>query len=88
MKDCHVELKQLTKICVLADLTLMVAWSPEEAGRLIETYKIFENKPPDMIMEKSDGNPFMQVRVHFPVWHDVIMVVHSDFQCESTCRLE
>ncbi|XP_050711082.1 DNA excision repair protein ERCC-1-like [Eriocheir sinensis] len=61
VKDPHHELKQLTKICILADLTLMLAWSPEEAGRIIEVYKIYENKPPDMIMEKQDSNPYSMV---------------------------
>lgn len=61
VKDPHHELKQLTKICILADLTLMLAWSPEEAGRIIEVYKIYEHKPPDMIMEKQDSNPYSMV---------------------------
>ncbi|XP_057331636.1 DNA excision repair protein ERCC-1 [Microplitis mediator] len=50
-------LKHLTRICILADLTLMLAWSYEDAGRIIETYKIFEYKPPEMIMERGDTNP-------------------------------
>lgn len=58
VKDPHHELKQLTKICVMADMTLMLAWSNEEAGRIIEVYKMFEHKPPDLIMEKQDGNPY------------------------------
>ena len=63
VKEPHHELKQLTKICFLADLTLMLAWNQEEAGRIIEVYKIFENKPPDMIMEKQDSNPYSMVGV-------------------------
>jgi DNA excision repair protein ERCC-1 len=39
----------------------MLAWSAEEAGRIIETYKIFENKPPDMIMEKQESSPYQKV---------------------------
>ncbi|XP_048514651.1 DNA excision repair protein ERCC-1 isoform X1 [Athalia rosae] len=53
----HHSLKHLTRICILADLTLMLAWNAEEAGKIIETYKIYENKPPDMIMEKGDISP-------------------------------
>ena len=45
----------------MADMTLMLAWSPEEAGRIIETYKIFEFKPPDLIMEKQEDNPYSMV---------------------------
>lgn len=54
-------LKHLTRICILADLTLMLAWSYEDAGRIIETYKIFEYKPPEMIMERGDTNPQQKV---------------------------
>ena len=31
----------------------MLAWNNAEAGKILETYKIYENKPPDMIMEKT-----------------------------------
>jgi len=61
VKDPHNALKQLTKMCLVADLTLMLAWSCEEAGKLIETYKIFENKPPDLIMEKAEGDDYSRV---------------------------
>eukprot|EP00095_Tigriopus_kingsejongensis_P011266 snap_masked-scaffold526_size146413-processed-gene-0.13 protein:Tk11266 transcript:snap_masked-scaffold526_size146413-processed-gene-0.13-mRNA-1 annotation:"dna excision repair protein ercc-1 isoform x1" len=52
VKEPHVALKQLMRIAILAELTLMLAWSPEEAGKILETYKQFEHKPPDLIMEK------------------------------------
>jgi hypothetical protein len=31
----------------------MLAWNAVEAGKILETYKLYENKPPDMIMEKT-----------------------------------
>lgn len=30
--------------------------SPEEAARYLETYKAYENKPPDLIMERVDSD--------------------------------
>ena len=39
----------------------MLAWSSEEAGKIIETYKVFEKKPPDLIMEKQENNPLAKV---------------------------
>lgn len=54
-------LKHLTRICLLADLTLMLAWNAEDAGKIIETYKIYENKPPDTIMERSDTAPHQKL---------------------------
>ena len=57
VQEPHHALKQLMRICILAELTLILAWSPEEAGKILEIYKMYENKPPDMIMEKSNPNP-------------------------------
>lgn len=54
VKESHHLLKELAKICVLADCTLILAFSTEEAGRYLETFKVYENKPPDAIMEKTD----------------------------------
>ncbi|XP_076631758.1 DNA excision repair protein Ercc1 [Colletes latitarsis] len=59
--DPHHVLKHLTRICILADLTLMLAWSAEDAGKIIETYKVYENKPPDAIMDRSDTAPYQKM---------------------------
>lgn len=61
MPEPNHALKHLTRICILADLTLMLAWSNEDAARIIETYKIFEHKPPEMIMERGDSDPQLKV---------------------------
>ncbi|XP_066292312.1 DNA excision repair protein ERCC-1-like [Branchiostoma lanceolatum] len=52
--DPHHSLKELAKMCILADCTLILAWSPEEAGKYLETYKAYESKPADLIKEKTD----------------------------------
>merc|ERR1719400_2393938 len=57
VKEPHHALRQLMRIAILAELTIMLAWSHEEAGRILETYKQFEGKPPDLIMEKSNPDP-------------------------------
>ncbi|KAM9113313.1 DNA excision repair protein ERCC-1 isoform 1-T3 [Pangshura tecta] len=54
VKDPHQALKELAKMCILADCTLILAWSPEEAGRYLETYKSYEQKPADLLKEKVD----------------------------------
>ncbi|XP_029430773.1 DNA excision repair protein ERCC-1 isoform X2 [Rhinatrema bivittatum] len=54
VKDPHFALKELAKICILADCTLILAWSPEEAGRYLETYKSYEQKPADVLKEKVE----------------------------------
>ncbi|KER22314.1 hypothetical protein T265_09560 [Opisthorchis viverrini] len=48
--DPHYPLKELCKLCLSEKLTLMLAWSPEEAARYLEAYKALENKPPDDLM--------------------------------------
>ncbi|XP_063070420.1 DNA excision repair protein ERCC-1 [Engraulis encrasicolus] len=52
MKDPHHALKELARICIMADCTLILAWSPEEAGRYLETYKSYEKKPADTLKEQ------------------------------------
>lgn len=61
IKEPHHQIKNLTRICILADMTLILAWSADEAGKIIETYKIYENKPADRIMEKSEDSTYLQV---------------------------
>ncbi|XP_054855306.1 DNA excision repair protein ERCC-1 [Eublepharis macularius] len=61
VKDPHQALKELAKICILADCTLILAWSPEEAGRYLETYKAYEQKPADLLKEKVDQNYLSRV---------------------------
>lgn len=57
VSEPHHALKQLMRISILSDLTLMLAWSHEEAGKILETYKAFEHKSPEMIMEKANPDP-------------------------------
>lgn len=54
-------LKNLTRVSLLADLTLTLAWNAEEAGKIIETYKLFEKKSPGLIMERVDANPYQKL---------------------------
>lgn len=61
----HNALKSLTRISLLADLTLMLAWNAEEAGKMIETYKLFEKRGPDLIMERVESNPHQKVDLNF-----------------------
>jgi len=61
VKEPHHALRQLMRIAILAELTVMLAWSQEEAGRILETYKQFEGKTPDMIMEKSNPDPYSKI---------------------------
>ncbi|XP_022968744.1 DNA excision repair protein ERCC-1 isoform X2 [Cucurbita maxima] len=53
---CHVDVEdvvkpllEVTKTALLHDCTLLCAWSLEECGRYLETIKVYENKPADLI---------------------------------------
>lgn len=61
IKESQNALKHLTRLCLLADLTLMVAWTPEECGKIIETYKMLENKPAEYLMDKTENDNYQKV---------------------------
>ncbi|XP_034740883.1 DNA excision repair protein ERCC-1 [Etheostoma cragini] len=61
VKDPHHTLKELARICIMADCTLILAWSPEEAGRYLETYKSYEKKPADILKEQVEKNYLSKV---------------------------
>ncbi|CAH8869275.1 unnamed protein product [Trichobilharzia szidati] len=61
--DPYYPLKELCKICWTERLTLMLAWSVEEAARYLEAYKALENKPPDGLMAESNNQSDYAVQV-------------------------
>lgn len=61
VKDPHHALRELAQICVKADCTLILAWSPEEAGRYLETYKSYEKKPADALKEQVERDYLSKV---------------------------
>ncbi|KAM3861935.1 DNA excision repair protein ERCC-1 [Diretmus argenteus] len=61
VKDPHHALKELARICIMADCTFILAWSPEEAGRYLETYKAYEKKPADVLKEQVEKNYLSKV---------------------------
>ncbi|XP_028992179.1 DNA excision repair protein ERCC-1 [Betta splendens] len=61
VKDPHHALKELARICIMADCTLILAWSPEEAARYLETYKSYEKKPADLLKEQAEKDYLSKV---------------------------
>lgn len=53
VENANYSLKELVKVCLLGNLVLMCAWSYEEAGHIIDTYKSYENKSAEALMEKG-----------------------------------
>ena len=66
LQDPQHALSQLMRIAILSELTLMLAWNVEEAASILETYKLFENKPPDLIMERSGGEAVFYAEAIMP----------------------
>ncbi|KAF3922393.1 hypothetical protein AA313_de0203581 [Arthrobotrys entomopaga] len=52
--DQHTDpIKELTKSTMINGLTIILTWSPAEAGRYVELYKVMENAPATMIKERQ-----------------------------------
>ncbi|KAF8408177.1 hypothetical protein HHK36_007319 [Tetracentron sinense] len=58
---CHVDVEdvvkpllEVTRTAMLHDCTLLCGWSFEECGRYLETIKVYENKPADIIQGQMD----------------------------------
>ncbi|KAF9520979.1 hypothetical protein BS47DRAFT_1370196 [Hydnum rufescens UP504] len=47
-------IRELTTVCLVNELTIIVAWSNEEVAIYLQTYKAYENKSPDSIKERVD----------------------------------
>lgn len=47
-------IRELTKMCLINNITVIVAWTTEEAGFYLSTFKQFEHKPPTLIKERVD----------------------------------
>ena len=49
-------------------VTVMLAWSAEEAARYLETYKVYENKPSDQLHERHADDYLSQITFVCGVW--------------------
>ncbi|KAF9065606.1 restriction endonuclease type II-like protein [Rhodocollybia butyracea] len=47
-------IRELTKVCLTNNITVIVAFSSEEAGHYLGIFKQYEHKPPTMIKERVD----------------------------------
>ncbi|KAL9711936.1 ssDNA endonuclease and repair protein rad10 [Leucoagaricus gongylophorus] len=47
-------IRELTKSCLINNITIIIAFSNDEAGHYLTMYKQYEFKPPDMIKERID----------------------------------
>ncbi|KAF8473780.1 restriction endonuclease type II-like protein [Gautieria morchelliformis] len=47
-------IRELTKTCLINNITIIVSWTNEEAALYLSTFKQYEHKPPDIIKERVD----------------------------------
>ncbi|TIA85480.1 hypothetical protein E3P99_03987 [Wallemia hederae] len=51
--DSEASIKEVTKTCLINNMTVVVAWSPQQAGHYLSLYLQLDNKPPDSLKEKT-----------------------------------
>ena len=54
-------LRFLNRLCVVHDMTLILAWSEEEAARYLETFKAYDGKDATLIQKREQTNFVDQV---------------------------
>ncbi|KAI0295073.1 restriction endonuclease type II-like protein [Multifurca ochricompacta] len=50
-------IRELTRICLLNNITVIVTWSTDEAGQYLTAYKQSEHRSPTLIRERVDKTP-------------------------------
>ncbi|KAJ2593804.1 hypothetical protein H4R99_005989 [Coemansia sp. RSA 1722] len=60
-EDSKLPLREINRTALLGDMTMLLAWSLEEAGRYIESLKMFENRLPDIIKERVEDSHMARV---------------------------
>ncbi|KAJ1664905.1 ssDNA endonuclease and repair protein rad10 [Coemansia sp. RSA 1813] len=52
--DSKLPLREINRAALLGNMTILLAWSLDEAGRYIEALKMYEHRPPDAIKERIE----------------------------------
>ncbi|KAF4321342.1 hypothetical protein BBO99_00005049 [Phytophthora kernoviae] len=53
--DNEVALREINRVTLLSDFSMVLAWSSLEAARYLETFKAYENKSATIIQEKVEA---------------------------------
>ncbi|GJQ14760.1 hypothetical protein GpartN1_g6551.t1 [Galdieria partita] len=61
VEDFEFALKEVTKLCVFSEFTLIVTRSEKEAARYLEAYFALENKPTDVLRERTEQDYISKV---------------------------
>ncbi|CEI93920.1 Putative DNA excision repair protein ERCC-1 [Rhizopus microsporus] len=60
-ENYHDAIREINRVAILSEFTLVLCWSMEEAGRYLETFKAFENMGADLIREKVENDYLAKV---------------------------
>ena len=56
IKDSTHAVRELTKVCLVSEVTLLLAFSNDEAATYLATFKAYQNKPADSLKSKPSTN--------------------------------
>lgn len=70
-------------------MTILLAWSQQDAALYLETLKQFEHKPPDALQEQIDSNHFSRLTrtltsIKSVNKTDVLSLVRTEWRCTLT----
>eukprot|EP00961_Rhodomonas_salina_P045538 611415-Rhodomonas_salina.1 len=60
-EECHKTLEDVHQAAIVNGWTVILARSPEEAARYLETYQAYEKKQADAIQERVEGDYFSRL---------------------------
>ena len=87
MKDNQDSLQDLAKFCVTYNLTMILAWSIDEAARYLETFKSYEHKSADQLQERPSNDYMAQLTAVLTAIKSVnktdVVTLASTFGCLS-----
>ena len=75
-------IKELEKISIFSNLSLVLCWSNEEVARYLETFKAYEFKSAETIMEKATVTPQGQTTLNFNTSDANFVNSITDFLCQ------
>ena len=70
--------KYLYHVCVL--------YSNEEAARYLETYKAYENKPPDILKERVESDTTARVKMLHHIIITSLMLISQAIECLTSVK--
>jgi DNA excision repair protein ERCC-1 len=72
-------IKELEQISIMCNLTMILCWTNEEVGRYLETFKAYEFKSAEAIMEKSSATSSSSTALNQNAKDSNFISIYTDF---------